>query len=45
MYTDANHGFMIKDAVENEDGEQQFHSRDKVEDQPHLVLRFAPAGG
>jgi predicted outer membrane repeat protein len=45
MYTDANHGFMIMDAVESEDGEQQFHSRDKVEDQPQLVLRFAPAGG
>jgi hypothetical protein len=28
MYSDANHGFLIRDAVEGQDAEQQFHSRE-----------------
>jgi hypothetical protein len=45
MYDGAeNHGFLIRDAVENADAEQQFHSREKGEDPPQLVLRFAVAG-
>jgi hypothetical protein len=45
MYADANHGFLIRDAVEGADAEQQFHSREKGESPPQLVLRFAPATG
>ncbi|HYY76558.1 MAG TPA: DNRLRE domain-containing protein, partial [Gaiellaceae bacterium] len=40
----ANDGFLIRDAVENADAEQQFHSREKGENPPQLVLRFAVAG-
>jgi hypothetical protein len=40
----ANHGFLIRDAAENADAEQQFHSREKGENPPQLVLRFAVAG-
>jgi hypothetical protein len=43
--TGANHGFLIRDADEGEDAEQQFHSREKGENPPQLVIRFAPAGG
>jgi large repetitive protein len=43
MYADGNHGFLIRDAVEGADAEQQFHSREKGENPPQLVLRFAPA--
>lgn len=25
----ANHGFLIRDAAENQDNEEQFHSREK----------------
>jgi hypothetical protein len=39
----ANHGFLIRDAAENADAEQQFHSREKGENPPQLVLRFAVA--
>jgi len=39
----ASFGFMIRDAVENEDAEQQFHSREKGENIPELVITFAPA--
>jgi large repetitive protein len=42
MYLEANHGFLIRDAVEAEDAEQQFHSREKGENPPQLVVRFAP---
>jgi hypothetical protein len=44
----ANHGFLIRDAVEGNSGaEQQFHSREKGENPPELVIRFAapPSGG
>jgi hypothetical protein len=40
----VNHGFLIRDAVEGQDAEQQFHSREKGESPPQLVIRFAPAG-
>jgi Big-like domain-containing protein len=45
MYADANHGFLIRDAVEGQDAEQQFHSREKGENPPQLVVRFGAAGG
>jgi hypothetical protein len=45
MYSDANHGFLIRDAVEGQDAEQQFHSREKGENPPQLVVRFAAVGG
>jgi parallel beta-helix repeat protein len=40
----ANNGFLIRDATENNNGaEQQFHSREKGQNMPQLVLQFAPA--
>ena len=42
MYTEANNGFLIRDAVEGQDAEQQFHSREKGQNPPQLVVRFAP---
>jgi hypothetical protein len=44
MYVEANHGFLIRDSVEGQDAEQQFHSREKGENPPQLVVRFATAG-
>jgi hypothetical protein len=44
MYLEANHGFLIRDSVEGQDAEQQFHSREKGENPPQLVVRFATAG-
>ncbi|MDQ4024559.1 MAG: DNRLRE domain-containing protein, partial [Actinomycetota bacterium] len=41
MYTVANHGFLLRDAIEGDDAEQQFHSREKDQNVPQLVLRFA----
>jgi parallel beta-helix repeat protein len=42
----ANHGFLIRDANEGGGGsEQQFHSREKGESMPELVITFGPAGG
>jgi hypothetical protein len=45
MYdTGTNHGFLISDASENSgSSEQQFHSREKGENPPELVIGFAPA--
>jgi hypothetical protein len=41
----ANHGFLIRDATEGAGGaEQQFHSREKGENTPQLVITFAAAG-
>jgi hypothetical protein len=41
MYAGANDGFLIRDTVENTAGaEQQFHSREKGESPPQLVLTF-----
>jgi hypothetical protein len=42
MYSGSNHGFLIRDAVEGHDAEQQFHCREKGENPPQLVLRFGP---
>jgi parallel beta-helix repeat protein len=44
MYDGANHGFLIRDANENQTGEQQFHSREKGSQPPELVLEFIAAG-
>ena len=44
MYVEANHGFLIRDSVEGQDAEQQFHSREKGQNPPQLVVRFAAAG-
>jgi hypothetical protein len=44
MYNSGlNYGFLIRDATENKDAEQQFHSREKGETIPELVITFAPA--
>ncbi|HEV3477814.1 MAG TPA: DNRLRE domain-containing protein, partial [Gaiellaceae bacterium] len=44
MYsTGQNNGFLIRDATEGQDAEQQFHSREKAENAPQLVLTFKPA--
>ncbi len=44
MYSSgSNHGFLIKDASENQDAEQQFHAREKGDNIPQLVLTFKPA--
>ncbi len=40
MLTSSNHGFLIRDATENQDAEQQFHSREESNNRPQLVLRF-----
>jgi hypothetical protein len=40
----ANHGFLIRDAVEGQNHEQQFHSREKAPDNPpQLVVSYAQA--
>jgi large repetitive protein len=41
-----NFGFLIRDAVENNGGsEQQLHSREKSDNQPQMVYRFASGAG
>ena len=35
-------GWLIRDANENQDAEQQLHSREKGSDLPQLVLKFGP---
>ncbi|MBK8903182.1 MAG: right-handed parallel beta-helix repeat-containing protein [Anaerolineaceae bacterium] len=45
MYdTNGTYGFLIRDAVENQDNEQQFFSREKGENPPQLLLSFVAAG-
>ena len=39
----VNHGFLIRDAAEGQDAEQQFHSREKGESPPQLIVTYAPA--
>ncbi|MDZ5622522.1 right-handed parallel beta-helix repeat-containing protein [Nocardioides sp. HM23] len=39
----SNHGFLVKDATEGQDAEQQFHAREKGSNLPQLVLTFKPA--
>jgi hypothetical protein len=44
MYSSgSNNGFLIKDATEGQDAEQQFHAREKGTNVPQLVLTFKPA--
>jgi hypothetical protein len=39
----AAHGFLIRDAVEGGPGvEQQYHSREKGETPPTLIITFGP---
>jgi parallel beta-helix repeat protein len=40
MYSGGNHGFLVRDAVENQDAEQQFNSRSSSTNRPQLVIRF-----
>ncbi len=39
----ANHGFLIRDAAEGQDAEQQFHSREKGEWPPQLIVTYVAA--
>jgi hypothetical protein len=44
MYSSgANNGFLIRDATEGQDAEQQFNAREKGENPPQLVVSFKPA--
>jgi hypothetical protein len=44
MYSSgSNHGFLIKDATEGQDGEQQLHAREKGDNVPQLVVTFKAA--
>jgi hypothetical protein len=44
MYSGSNNGFMIRDASEGGGGfEEQFHSREKGESMPQLVITFGTA--
>ena len=44
MYSSGtNNGFLIRDANENQDAEQQFRSRENSQNAPQLVLTFKPA--
>jgi hypothetical protein len=44
MYSSGqNNGFLVKDADEGQDAEQQFFAREKGESPPQLVLTFKPA--
>jgi hypothetical protein len=43
MYSGTNHGFLIRDANESGDSEQQYHSKEKGSDTPQLVVTFKPA--
>ena len=48
MYTTGNEGFLVRDASEDQDAEQQFHSREESINRPQLVLKFgtgAPPNG
>jgi hypothetical protein len=40
MYAGANNGFLIRDASENDDAEQQYNSREKSVDGPQLVIKL-----
>ncbi len=40
MYASTNNGFLIRDATEGQDAEQQFHAREKGSNGPQLVLTF-----
>jgi hypothetical protein len=40
MYSGSNDGFLVRDATENQDAEQQFNSREKSDNRPQLVLKL-----
>jgi CSLREA domain-containing protein len=40
QYEGANLGFLVRDAAENQDAEQQFNSREQGNDRPQIVLTF-----
>jgi hypothetical protein len=43
LYQDGNHGFLIRDKAEGNGGaEQVFHTREKSERRPELVITFGP---
>ena len=42
MYSGTNNGFLISDANESQDAEQQYYSREKGESPPQLVIKFKP---
>jgi hypothetical protein len=44
MMVSGNYGFLLRDAVEGQDNQQQFHAREKGENIPQLIITFAPAG-
>jgi hypothetical protein len=44
MYsTGQNNGFLIRDATEGQDAEQQLHAKEKGDSPPQLVITFKPA--
>jgi hypothetical protein len=44
MYSSGqNNGFLVKDATEGQDAEQQFFAREKGESPPQLVIEFKPS--
>ena len=44
MYSSGqNNGFLIRDATESQDAEQQFHAREKGSEPPQLVVTFKAA--
>jgi hypothetical protein len=44
MYSSGqNNGFLIRDATEGQDAEQQFHAREKGDNPPQLVVTFKAA--
>jgi len=42
MYDEANHGFLIRDAVTGGSGEQRLYSRERRTNRPELVVTFRP---
>jgi hypothetical protein len=40
MYSSSNNGFLVRDAAENQDAEQQFYSREKSSNRPELVIKL-----
>jgi hypothetical protein len=43
MFANGNHGFLVRDNTENQDHEQQFHSRERTSNRPNLVVTFVAA--
>jgi parallel beta-helix repeat protein len=40
MYSGANNGFLVRDTIEGQAAEQQFHSREKADNRPLLVIKL-----